>query len=155
VPHTETRLLTAVAIYNLFIVCKHRPAHFSSKGGRMIQTFDKVTGNRLIGGLINISIAITLTFVLAACSTTPPKAQVQNNAANNASVQFKAENGSIVNINDVAPGTTSLTSEISKGSNTVISDVASVRDTDAVTAATHKLYTAVIDSFGKLTVQGK
>ena len=96
-----------------------------------------------------------MTSVLAACSGSTPKAQVQNNAGNNANVQFKAENGSIINFHDVAPGTTSPTLEISKGSNTVITDVLTAKDTDAITAATGKLYTAAIDSTGKLMVQGK
>lgn len=122
----------------------------------MTQTFAKLMGKRFIGGLIKpfIAIAITLTLGLAACSS-PPKAQVQNNASNNANVQFKAGNGSTVNINDVAPGTTSRASEISKGSITVTSDVIIAKDTDAITAASGKLYTAVIDSIGTLTVDRK
>jgi ABC-type Fe3+-hydroxamate transport system substrate-binding protein len=122
----------------------------------MIQTFARLMGKRFIGGLIKqfIAIAITMTLVLAACSS-PPKAQVQNNASNNANVQFKAGNGGTVNINNVAPRTTSLTSEISKGSITVTSDVIIAKDTDAITAASGKLYTAVIDSTGTLKVEGK
>jgi len=76
-----------------------------------------------------------------------------NTGRDSTSVQFKAQGGNTVNINGVAPGTTSPASEISKGGNTVTSDTKAVKDTDAITAATSKLYTAVVDSVGKMTVQ--
>jgi PBP1b-binding outer membrane lipoprotein LpoB len=127
------------------------------KGDRMVQPMTQVTGKRFTGGFIkqSIAIAVTMGLMFAGCSSSPPKAKVQNNASNNANVQFKPANGSAINIDSVAPHTTSPASEISKGSITVISDVTTAKDTDAITAATGKLYTAVIDSTGKLTVDGK
>lgn len=123
----------------------------------MIRAMTQVTEKRFTRGFIRhfFAIATTMGLVLAGCSSSPPKAQVQNNAGNNANVQFKPANGVTVNIDSVAPHTTSPASEISKGSITVISDVTTAKDTDAITAATGKRYTAVIDSAGSLTIDGK
>jgi PBP1b-binding outer membrane lipoprotein LpoB len=98
-------------------------------------------------------LVIAFILVLSGCSSKPPKARVQNNAKDTTNVLFKAAGGGTVSINSVGPGTTSPLSEISKGGNTVISETKSIDDTDAITCATAKEYTAVVDSIGKLTVR--
>jgi len=62
--------------------------------------------------------AIFLMMSVVACSTdpeNPPKFRVRNDRATDASLQVKTSGGNTININNVAPGTTSAYQEVATG----------------------------------------
>ena len=63
-------------------------------------------------------LAAWLVVVLGSCSKSdpsPPQFRVQNNRTTNASLQVKTSGGSTININNVAPGTTSNYQQVATG----------------------------------------
>lgn len=96
-----------------------------------------------------------LTFTLAACSSEPPGVRVTNQNAGKANVQIKMANANTININDVAPGTSSGYQEIAEGATLATAVIQNVKETPSIqfTAVKDKNYTVVVQAASPATLK--
>lgn len=86
------------------------------------------------------------------CKDEDPSARIINNGTQKADVQIKTSGGNTVNINNIAPGTSSLYSSYSAGQITFTINVANTNYVKTVDVAKCYDYDIVIDASNNITV---